>query len=298
MHKHYIVRTNLCNYTFPIPFLGMTLLMFFNYLFYLVIWFRFPRIWRQKKSFRMRMRFLILIVIGLLICLMTWNMIILSLREGQYQPIIASLMPLSREIFLWMFSKLVAKTASGDVTGAQTIFAYMFTANYSVLVCTILGSLATDTTAWVLLGLDFSMNVGNCVRILWIKKRRPELGEDVIELIQELVALELVEFYTPLSFLLVTALAYYGPNGHLIANISSSQWTFVAIQDIKRTLGDMAMFIFVDLASISVTAIIFFIFCKFNLFKLLQILQREFFIIFCIIQGYTLSSVSLYYIID
>ena len=239
-----------------------------------------------------------MIVIGLLICMMTWNMIILSLRKGQYQPIIASLMPLTREIFLWMFSKLVAKTASGDVTGAQTIFAYMFTANYSVLVCTILGSLATETTAWVLLGLDFSMNVGNCVRILWIKKRRPELGEDVIELIQELVALELVEFYTPLSFLLVTALAYYGPNGHLIANISSSQWTFVAIQDIKRTLGDMAMFIFVDLASISVTAIIFFIFCKFNLFKLLQILQREFFIIFCIIQGYTLSSVSLYYIID
>ena len=235
-----------------------------------------------------------MIVIGLLICLMTWNMIILSLREGQYQPIIASLMPLSREIFLWMFSKLVAKTASGDVTGAQSIFAYMFTANYSVLVCTILGSLATDTTAWVLLGLDFSMNVGNCVRILWIKKRRPDHWEDVIELIQELVVLELLEFYTPLSFLLVTALAYYGPNGHLILNISSSQWTFVAIQDIEKTLGDMAMFIFVDLASISVTAMIFWIFCKINLFKLFQILQREFFMIFCIIQGYTLSSVSLY----
>ena len=291
----YYIWTNTFSYNFPIPFLGMNLLMFANYTFYPITWFRFPKTWRKKQEFKSRMKFVILIVICLFFAMMIWSMIILSIRKSQWQPIIVAMMPISREAFLWIFSKLTEKTASGDIGGANIALACAFTANYLVLAFTIIGSVTTETTSWVLMGMDFSMNVGHCLRIVWMKKRQPEISQNQLVLIQDLAALELVEFYMPLSFLFVTALSYFGPNGHLIVNILSSYWTSVPIENIQLTLTNMAIFFFVDVASILITAIIFWIFCRINYFKLFLLLQQEFFVVFCVIQGYTLSSVSSYF---
>ena len=273
----------------------MNLLMFANYIFYPITWFRFPKIWRQKQEFKSRMKFVVMIVVSLFFAIMLWSMIIHYGRKSQWELIIMAMMPLSRELFLWILSKLTEKTASGDIGGANIAMAFIFSANYSVLACTIVGFMTKETTSWVLMGMDFLINVGFCLRIVWIKKSQAEISENQLGLIQDLATLGLVELYSPLSFLFVTALAYFGPNGHLIGNISNSYWAFVPIENIQSTLTNMAMFFFVDVASIIMTAVIFWIFCRINYFKLFLLLQQEFVWLFCVIQGYTLSSVSPYF---
>ena len=185
------------------------------------------------------------------------------------------------------------KSARGDVVSAGLSVIFSASVNYSVQVCTIIGSLATPATTWVLIGIDFVLNTGLCLRIVWTIKRQQERLGNQVHRIQDLVIIELVELYTPVSFLLVTVLAYFGPNGHLIGNILSSQWSFVAIENINLALGNMTMFFFVDLMCMLLSTAMLWIFCKIDLVKFFLVLQEEFFFTFCIILGGTLFLVCI-----
>ena len=63
-----------------------------------------------------------------------------------------------------------------------------------------------------------------------------------MELLQELMVAEIVEFMVPLSYLICFSVAYYGPNANSIGNVRSSQWQFVAVEDFEHTVGIIAIF--------------------------------------------------------
>ena len=84
--------------------------------------------------------------------------------------------------------------------------------------CEILGSVTTDIAAWVLIGVDVVANIYQCLRIVWIRSKNPGNIEMQTNLLQGLAVTELVEFYAPLVFILITALSYFTPAGVLIGN--------------------------------------------------------------------------------
>ena len=64
--------------------------------------------------------------------------------------------------------------------------------------------------------MDLVLNCVVCLRIVWINKNHPEQLNKQIDLIQELVVNELVEFLVPGAYILAFALLVYGSNCDLI----------------------------------------------------------------------------------
>ena len=113
-------------------------------------------------------------------------------------------------------------------------------------------------------------------KYVWLKRRNLGSIHNQINILQDLAINELVEFHATLSFILVFSIAYYGPNAHLFGNISNSYWTYIAIEDITQTLGNMILFFLVDFSSVIISAVILWYFCNINLLKVFLALLEEF----------------------
>ena len=289
---HYI-WTHILTFQYPIPFLGIIVTYSFVMIYCLIIWLHFPESWRLDSEFKKRMKsYALFWHIHLTVCAI-YIIIADILRQypNQYQPIIALSLVITREVLLLFGCKLVKITATGDENGAYIILKYVVCVNHIIILCTVIGSYITRTTIWVLICLDFGMNIFLCLKVVWHKKRNPSMITNQINALQDLAICELVEFMAALSFILVFSVAYFGPNANLFGNISNSYWNYVAIEDIALTLGNMTLFFLVDFSSIIVSALILWYFCNINLMKVLMVFLEEFGIDFGLILSFGLIVV-------
>ena len=111
---------------------------------------------------------------------------------------------------------------------------------------------------------------------MYFRKKDATNIEKQVELLQDLMVNEIVEFVVPLSYLICFIIAYYGPNANLIGNVRSSQWQFVAVEDFEHTIGIIAIFFFVDLGSVLVSSLILWNFCQIKLWNVYIVVQKEF----------------------
>ena len=130
----------------------------------------------------------------------------------------------------------------------------------------------------MIIATDFLINICICLRIihLWNKNGNRENIEKQTELLQLLVINEMVEFWSPICYLLCFLTAYYGPNADLIGNIRNSYWQFSSITDVERTITYVCTFLFVDLGSLILSTILLWIFCRINLYRIYGALFKEF----------------------
>ena len=276
--------TQILHLQYPIPFHGVFSTHILFLVYPITIWLLLPVKWRQNSELNKRMKFLAYLSLYTTAALWINIAIITILRKSNksYQPLFALALPVMREFNLWISNKLAEKCSNKDNRKTTIIVTYSICARYTISLCNVIG-FTTDTTTWVLIGVDFSLNIWLCLRIIWLRKRRNGTTRDQIRLLQELVIFELVEFHAPVSFILVLIVAYFGPNGHLYGNILNSYWTYIAIEDVGENLKKMCLFFSVDFASTIASAIILWLYCKINMFKAFIELQKEFSVVFSII---------------
>ena len=164
--------------------------------------------------------------------------------------------------------------------------------SHTIILCYVVGSFATETTTWILVGVDFSINILLCLWIVWTRKRHPGNVQKQIDLLQDLAVYELVEFHSPLSFILVISVAFYGPNAEIFGNVGNSYWGFSAIEDISLTLMNMGIIFLADFSSTLICAGILWLTCEISLWKALFELQKEFRYCFCLALIYYLVLVG------
>ena len=85
--------------------------------------------------------------------------ILAGTKDTNYQPISALVLTVIREVNVWVWSKLVAKMANGDEQGAQMVAGYNIGGRHGIHVCNTIGGIASANTAYLLLGIDFSINI-------------------------------------------------------------------------------------------------------------------------------------------
>ena len=289
----YMIWTHVLLYNYPIPHNWMVWnIILLSY--YITLWFQFPPGWRKNDGFRKR---LIAVFIAI-----TYNQVIftqyiafatvLLTFDKKKQWILAICMPFIREMNIWIMKKLAYRATSGDSSGVSLTITFNINTMHSLFLSYILGSISTQVTSAIILSMDFMLNLYSSFRIVWLKKKRPEEKEKAIELLQELVIIEMVEFIVPLIYVLVFCCVYYGPNASLFGNIGNGYWQYVAVEDVVHTIKTVCIFFFVDLCSSIIISMVLWFSCHINLFRAYEALQKEFGFIFMLTLVCYLSLVS------
>ena len=291
----YFIWTPILAYRYPIPFLGFSATYFSTFFNPMLVWFLFPKEWRQCKHLQKRMCYLLFYVVYGLMANVCYSIIIqiIGKSSNNYQPIVALVLPALREVDFMISSKMIKKAANGDESGSLIQLKYMINGQYVILLCIVLGSLASDATSWVLIGVDYSINIWLSFKLVRTKKRNPHMIQEQIDVLKEITICELVELLAPLAFILVFVAASQGPNSGLFGNIGNSYWTYRAIKDISQALKNMTYLFLVDFSSILASAIILWFFCKINLWKAFNEVITEFGKSFGLFLGYLLMVVIL-----
>ena len=289
----YYFWTHILEYQYPIPFLGFIMSFLMHIFSSAVIWFRLTISKINYGQIKRRMAFYLLFNIAIIIFCISYQQIITLVRTAaeENQPYVALVLPFIREFCIWFLTKLALNCPNGDERRTKIYVKYFVASNHTTTLFCVIGSYATEFTSWLLMGVDFFLNILLSLWIVWNKKRSPYRIHDQINALQNLVVYELVEFQA-LSFIFVIAVAFYGPNSSILGNISNNYWAFEAIENINKTLGKMGALFLVDFSSTLICSIMLWFCCRINLWKAVVALQKEFRIAFGITHGRLLLAVS------
>ena len=147
----------------------------------------------------------------------------------------------------------------------------IYTAFY---VSTAMGTFATELTGYVILSLDFAMNIWTTTRICKIhKKIGPELISneklkiDLNYALSELALVEIIEFIVPINYIVSLVIAMYGPNSSILGNYGNGYWQFKRIESLDKYLLAAFEMFFVDSCSFLVGCYILWSFCSINFLR-------------------------------
>ena len=111
--------------------------------------------------------------------------------------------------------------------------------------------------------------------------------------IEQLVLTERIETLVPLSYIAIMVMAYYGPNANILGSVKLAIWHHQStIQDINQFISNVGLLFGVDLMSFIINGIILWVFCKVNVMKVLQKLQKQYWFIYTFAEAYLLTEVN------
>jgi hypothetical protein len=285
------------NYKYPVPFLGVFVTYITWGAMFLTNWFQFPVKCRKDIVFRSRVKFLIAAagyVLGMPIQYFIVAKFLITF-QNKYQPLIAMMLPVLKEINGRIYNSYLSKSSRGDVSASTITGKYLIATLHSILLAYIMGTATTDVTDWLIMAISFVDNIYTCVKIVWMKLRNSLDINTQIDLLVKLCINELVECLAPLAFQLTFLSAYYGPNSAILGNIGSNMWHYRSLDDIEAFFGKILRLYFADFSSLIISAIILWTFCQINLLKALMTIEKEFKSLMMLILCYNITLVRLHF---
>ena len=96
---------------------------------------------------------------------------------------------------------------------------------------------------------------------------------------------ERIETIIPLTYILMTLMAFYGPNAEILGNIKLAIWHYqTPIEDIETFISNVGLLLVIDFLSFIINGTLLWNFCKINVLKILQELQNDFWFYMAIIE--------------
>ena len=281
----------------PMPFTGIIQGVMFSALVSIILWYRFPLHWRKSEHFRKRFKFYILSIatrISIFLAYGIYAKFFISAPQ-KYQWILALLLPLAREFNVWILSKVSYKASDAKDSSISISCSHNVNTKHCVFLCVMLGTVATDATSWIILGIDFMINICICLKIIWIRKKNCYDEKKENEMVSSLITLvmnELVEVVVPSTYLICFIMAYYGPNGDLIGNVRNGYWNYTPVSDIEHYIGNLLKFLFVDSMSLVISALLLWRVCRINIIRAYMHLQKEFWLTLAVTTAFNVNMVS------
>jgi hypothetical protein len=184
-------------------------------------WFQLPSNWRIIPSFGKRA--LTMLVVHLFAVLITlfysgywW---LFTIFPERYQPILALSLPFIREVFAHMMSSLGKRCAGGSVPSVELIAGNIVALFHALFLSSCLGSIATAISTYILLGIDFVINLIFTGQVYYYCRHGKI--EKCGEALMTLVLNEFLEMTMPLTFLLCFLVSFYGGNSVILGK---SRW--------------------------------------------------------------------------
>ena len=263
----------------PMPFFGFTVWVIVNIVLYVHLWFEFPSELRMEPGIRERIRSYFLY------CLwsVTYGFQVQALQiifdkipiENQW--IMAIILPLWREMNVWVKSKLLEGATDYNLTVpivpklTATLGANL---DHAFFVAMLVANSTTLVTTYAILAVDFILNLHMSYQIIKFHRKivssdgeEAEKMREKTETTMQLFAIETVEVLAPLTYAITFLIAYNGPNATILGNIRNGDFSYKEVEDVESFVRELIKMILVDFASLIISAIVFWKLASINFFQ-------------------------------
>ena len=274
----YMIWVMLAGLPFPMPFQGyFTGLMTWNSMF-VVFLFQCPKQWRQNSVGRRKMIFCFIFFIGNWIGEISYKilqMLFVMIPTNMHWPLVI-VMILLRELHAWSLGYIGKKMAGFPDTSVEIAATMNAALRYLLFLTVDGGSITTPEVGYVILVVDFLINLICCFTIIWCNRHWSEQNQKrQVKAAVNLIINESIEFTIPITYLFALLIAYFGPNAEILGNIKNNYWQYTAIEDLDESLKWIALLFFVDLSSLVISFVLLQCFCKINLFRMYLQIQDQ-----------------------
>ena len=269
----YLLWTSGLGFNHPMPF-NMCSAYSSCIPFLITLWYNFPKEERRNEKGRIRI-FAFMLYIAWHWCFAFQYSILAILFEkipSSFQWILVIILPLQRELNIFVVYKLYKKFSHADDLVMKSFLNIHINAGHSLFLVIKIGSMATDVTTYLILGVEFLINLYSCYKISKLHKTKVTVLHEIGKLkskkeeeVQMLVVCEMMEILVPLVYLSTFVIAYYGPNANILGNIRNGYWQYIAVKDVEKLIANVFKMFLIDLCSILIGGIFLWKFCRVNL---------------------------------
>ena len=289
----YIIWVIVLKHNYPMPFNTPMGQIVTQCVFAMLLWYQFPKTFRVEPAFKTQFRYYVLAyMLFPLFNMLTFPAAVKWFKNvnGDYQWVIALILPLTREIQQMVLLRVVCRSAQCNNPSVRFSSMHTIGARYAFFHTMIIATMANDTTSYTIVGVDFVINLILCFRIIKRHiKNNYQVDEKQMDYVQELVLNETIECVVPIGYCVYYLMTCYGPNSGLFEDN-------LAISEPGKVINATAQLFLVDMCSGIISAYFLWNLCGINLFKVYLHSQRELWPIMASQQVYIMYEVS-YFII-
>ena len=144
---------------------------------------------------------------------------------------------------------------------------------------------ARGTTIVCMVVVEFLIQLNMTYQVVKLHKKATVLEDEQARMAKQkavlkLLLAELIEGLIPLAYAIGFAMAYYGPNGHLLGNVKNDEWHFKAVVDARWTFTVMFGLFAIDLISLLLNSTIVWTCCKIKILdEFCTVMQKYWYIV-------------------
>ena len=260
----------------PMPF--NIVAIYLSLISYLIaIWYNYPReVWKNKKG-RKRIFAHMSHIAWLFFIAFQYNLltVLFQILPSMLQWILVFVLPAQRELNTVALNKMFVQFSfsQSDALEVKSFVNIIINTNHSLFLVITIGSMATDATVYLILALEFLINLYCCYKIIKFHRKNGKVLSEIRKLesekdqeIRMLVLCEIMEILVPLVYLSTFLIAYYGPNANILGNIRNEYWHYHAVEDVGKLVTTVLQMFLIDLCSILIGGIFLWKFCRINIF--------------------------------
>ena len=239
-------------------------------------WFLIPKVLRVDPVIRKRAKAHILSGVWRMLIQLNLGLMVVVFRNisKDLQWVIALTIPLMKEIHDRITGILLAKAVAPTKREVAKFIGKISTnVVYSFWIAVIMTNDATKGTEYVLLTLNFIVNIALCYRVIRLDRQIFDPDSAVIEkqtikkeVLTELILNEIIEVVVPIACIGSFSMAYYGPNKNILGNVGCAIWHFKKIESLSSFLMPVIKMTFLDSLSAMIAGISLWWFCRINFY--------------------------------
>ena len=294
----YVIWVFAIDFKYPMPFQGYLVGFLTWHGMTISLWFQIPKKWRYSPRVRRRMKFAILFLLVISATEVAYKVIrkVFLVIPTSYQWTLFIVLIVIRELHAKVLSILGRKVAEFDDWSIELIGVHFAACRHTLFLAVAISTVATYTTSFVILGIDFITNILLSVMIIYLHKNpSAKSNRWKTNAVMNLVINESVEFIMPIAYILCFLMAYYGPNASILGNVKNDYWQYSAVSNIDDTMKWISIMFAIDFISTIISALLLRIFCKLNILKVYILLQKEMWNVLSVHQCYLVEEVSYSY---
>ena len=242
---------------------------------YITLYLLFPYESCSREDIKKRFRYFFLSRIWIVVIDLQYKgitFLFITLPFG-VQWILAFLLPIVREFNYRILELIMCGPGSRNEKSSRTTVFIGINTYHVMYVAIQIGQSSTEVTSYLILAIDFLLNIYGCIVIINMKIAiQPDNPQNLGSVrkkchqLEQLVLIEILEILVPFAYILTVLIAYYGPNATILGNVQNNYWQYVSISNIGKLIQNVLLISTIDTCSAIISGILLWNYCNINIF--------------------------------